>query len=113
MEPCAICGRAVPVTRHHLVPRSQHRRLRKRLARRGEERDLCGTIPLCAACHSTVHQTFSEKELAESHDTLEKLLADERVARWRDWLAGKPDGFSPKLRSWKLAPHRAQGRRKG
>jgi len=113
MDTCAICGRAAPVTRHHLVPRSQHARLRKRLARRKEERDLAVTIPLCAACHSTVHQTFSEKEMAESFASLESLLADERIARWRDWLSGKPEGFSPKLRSWKLAPHRTAGRDRG
>jgi len=108
---CAICGRAAPVTRHHLAPRSQHGRLRKRPRRGGGERDLSATIPLCAACHSTVHRLFSEKELAASRDTLEKLLADESVARWREWLAGKPDGFSPRLLGWASAPHRVRGRR--
>jgi len=111
MDICAICGRAALVTRHHLVPRSQHARLKKRMRQSGLDRDLSLTVPLCAACHSTVHQTFSEKELAEAYDTLERLLSDERIDRWRDWLSGKPEGFSPKLRSWKLAPHRAKPRK--
>lgn len=103
MDPCAICGRAVPTTRHHLVPRCLHGRLRKRRRGGHEERDLSATIALCRACHSTLHQTFSEKELAEFCDSLEKILADARMARWRDWLSSKPDGFAPKLRSWKAA----------
>lgn len=110
MDPCAICGRAVPTTRHHLVPRCLHRRLRKRLRGAHEERDLSATIALCRACHSTLHQTFSEKELAESYDNLEKILADARMARWRDWLSGKPASFAPKLRSWTAAGHRRRSR---
>lgn len=107
MEPCALCGRSAATTRHHLVPRALHRRLKRRNGVQG--RDLCATIPLCRPCHATLHQTFDERDLAENYDTLEKILADERMARWRKWLSGKPDGFSPKLRSWKTA-RRERGR---
>ncbi|WP_029894318.1 HNH endonuclease [Desulfohalovibrio reitneri] len=102
-EPCAMCGRGAPTTRHHLIPRKLHKRLKKKGV---EEERLQETVPLCRACHSTVHQTFSEKELAGEYNTLEAILSDERVAKWRDWLAGKPDGFKPKLRGWKAASGR-------
>ncbi|WP_236615110.1 hypothetical protein [Desulfovibrio sp. X2] len=105
-EVCAICGRQAPLTRHHLVPRALHKRLKRRAAFAG--RDLSATIGLCRACHSTLHQTFSEKELAVSYDSLESILADGCIARWREWLAAKPDGFAPRLRSWTKAPHRAR-----
>lgn len=98
MSPCALCKRPEQTTRHHLYPRCQHRRLR----RKKEGRDsLLETVPLCPPCHKRVHQIFSEKELAERYNTLQALLDDERIQRWLSWIQGKPLGFRPKTRSWK------------
>ena len=68
---CEICERCLPLTRHHLIPRTLHGRLRKR----GYEREqLCQTVNICSLCHRAVHRFYSEKQLAMEYNTLEKLL---------------------------------------
>jgi hypothetical protein len=89
---CALCGREEKTTRHHLLPRTLHKRLKKRGV--GPER-LHETIDLCTPCHKHVHQTLSEKELAEDYATPEALFAHPEIAKWRDWLALRPAGFRP------------------
>ena len=83
---CAICGRAgLPLTKHHLIPRTTHKR--KRIAKRYTAEQLVETTPLCRSCHSQVHATFTEMELAEEYNTLDKLLAHEEIARYAAWAA--------------------------
>ena len=68
---CEMCERYMPLTRHHLMPRMMHARLRKQ----GFERDvLCRTCNICRLCHDAVHRFFSEKELALEYNTVEKLM---------------------------------------
>lgn len=99
MRPCDLCGRQETTTRHHLFPRSLHRRLRRKRNARAEE--LRETVNLCSPCHNRIHQIFSEKELADEYHSLERLLADPRVRDWLCWIGPKPVGFKPKTRSWK------------
>lgn len=99
MRPCALCGRSELTTRHHLFPRSLHRRLKRKKDARAE--DLRKTLNLCAPCHIRIHQIFSEKELAGEYYSLERLLTDARVQDWLCWIRRRPPGFRPRTNSWK------------
>lgn len=71
---CPICGRDAPnqyVEKHHLVPRCKH----------GKE-----TVPVCIDCGDQVHQLFSEKELRDEYNTIEKLIAHADVQKWIRWI---------------------------
>lgn len=78
---CAICQHTyqrAQLTKHHLVPRS----------RKGK-----ATVLVCSACHRQVHAVFTEKELARSCDTLDKLLAATELQPWIAWVRErKPRG---------------------
>ncbi|EGJ50615.1 hypothetical protein V6C53_10910 [Desulfocurvibacter africanus] len=99
MRPCDLCGRPELTTRHHLFPRSLHRRLKRKKDARAQ--DLREIVDLCAPCHIRIHQIFSEKELASEYNSLERLLADTRVQNWLCWIRRKPSGFRPRTNSWK------------
>ena len=74
---CTLCGRETPdglMERHHLVPRSF----------KGRE-----TIPVCIDCGNQVHTLFTNKELATSLDTVERLMAEPRMRAYLAWIAGK------------------------
>lgn len=43
------------------------------------------TAKICRQCHSMVHRSFENIELAEQYNTVEKLLEDERVYKFCRW----------------------------
>lgn len=81
---CALCGREAPLTFHHLIPRKMHRRPRFR--RRYDKQTLGAGIDLCRPCHRGLHRLYDEMTLAERLNTLERLKADEAVARHVAWV---------------------------
>lgn len=92
---CELCGRAAPLTRHHLIPKALHDKpyIRKRYAR--NER-ITATLWVCRPCHDQIHKVFGEKELALTYNSREALLADPRIRTFVDWLSRKPAGFVPR-----------------
>lgn len=73
LEPgqCEMCERYIPLTRHHLIPRTLHNRLKKK----GYNREVLDrTISICRCCHNAVHHFYSNKELAFDFNTLDKLM---------------------------------------
>ena len=92
---CELCARGLPLTRHHLIPRTLHGR--KQIRRRFSRNELNSQILwICRPCHSKVHAVFAEKDLAEYFHSRERLLAHPEIRRFVEWLAGKPEGFKPK-----------------
>ena len=83
---CRLCGSEQQLTIHHLIPRACHgnRWFRKRFAR---QEMLTAGLVLCRRCHSIIHDHFSEKQLGREFNSLEKLLANETVARYARWAA--------------------------
>ena len=83
-EACALCGRPIPAhaksSRHHLTPKLK-----------GGAR--LPTVRLHQICHSAIHARYSEAELARRLADVESLRADPEIARFIDWVAGKPDDF--------------------
>ena len=79
---CPICRRDTPADsqeKHHLVPKAKQGKI---------------TILLCRSCGDMLHQIFTNKELAKKYNTLETILADERVQKWAEWIKKKPDDFT-------------------
>jgi len=81
--PCPLCGRIlVPgpsADEHHLVPKSQ----------RGREKFLVHRI-----CHTKIHATLTEKQLAAQFHTWEALRAHPEIAAFIAWVQKKPPLFT-------------------
>ena len=83
-EPCALCGRRVELTAHHLIPRKLHRRTRFKRTYSREE--LHKTVMLCRPCHRGLHVLFDEMTLGKSLNTLEALKAEPSIRRHYLWV---------------------------
>jgi len=84
-KPCEMCGQERSLTKHHLIPRAVH--TKKRFINRfGKEEMRRRGIMVCTVCHSGIHDIiYDEKELAESFNTKELLMADERIQKHVEW----------------------------
>jgi hypothetical protein len=93
---CELCGRRVRgITRHHLVPRSRARKVRKRKKRnRPDRRELERTVDLCGPCHRNVHVSLSNGDLERGYDSVEALKEHPGVRRFTEWIRTKPHGLA-------------------
>ncbi|KZV74127.1 hypothetical protein PENSPDRAFT_573500 [Peniophora sp. CONT] len=82
---CELCDRTVPLTYHHLIPRSTHVKVKKKGWH--PESMLNSVAWLCRPCHSAVHHVASNEELAKNYYTLDLLLEREDIQRWRKYAA--------------------------
>jgi 5-methylcytosine-specific restriction enzyme A len=74
---CELCGRVVDeLSRHHLVPREEGGRYG-------------ATAELCQPCHSTLHLTFSNRELALFYNTIPALQNAEELQKYLKWVKTK------------------------
>jgi len=74
---CGLCGREVGFTTlHHLIPREEG-------GRHGP------TVALCQPCHSTMHLTYTNKELAVLYNTIPALRAAEGLQKYLAWVKSK------------------------
>jgi hypothetical protein len=76
------------LTGHHLVPRMRHNKRIKRDL--GNERHK--QADTCRPCHSQLHSLFTEKELEQEYNTIEKLKAHPEVQKWIKWVRKRPFG---------------------
>lgn len=77
MGRCELCKREVEtLTRHHLKPKS----------RGGSKGD---TINTCLSCKDMIHIFVPNKVLDREYDTLEKLLANEKIKKYVKWISNK------------------------
>ncbi|KAF1977041.1 hypothetical protein BU23DRAFT_565197 [Bimuria novae-zelandiae CBS 107.79] len=93
---CELCGRDwIPLTYHHLIPKSTHERVRKR---GWHEEEALGSVAwLCRACHSFVHRLAGNEGLARWFYTVELIRKGgvdgdpekrEVVESWVKWVGG-------------------------
>jgi len=83
---CPICKRIlgeINISKHHLIPKS----------RGGKGSEL---IAIHNICHQKIHATFTEKELKRTYNTVEKLIANESIAKFVKWVAKKNPSFYQK-----------------
>lgn len=79
-QTCWLCGRPFDtlIQMHHPVPK----------AKKGK-----GTVPVHPICHKAIHANFTNGELARLGDDRARLLGNAALARFVDWVAGKPPDF--------------------
>jgi len=92
---CELCGRVVAaLTRHHLIPRTRHRKKRNR--RLFDRQDVRTRILwICRPCHDHIHEVLSEKEMEADYHSREALLEHPAIRRFVAWIESKPEGFKP------------------
>lgn len=98
---CELCGRQVSfVTRHHLIPKSQHKR--NRIQKRFSKEEMLGNVAqLCKPCHKYIHSALSEKQLAEEYSDIRALKNQQNIKKFIEWIEKKPDGFYSVTRKMK------------
>lgn len=82
---CPFCGREVPLTFHHLIPRKVHRR--RRFKKRRDRATLNLGIFICRLCHSGIHACHDEMRLAMDFDTPQALSKDPDLQRHFRWVS--------------------------
>ena len=79
---CPICTRLTPYMyqeRHHLVPK----------CKKGKN-----YIIVCKDCGDQIHQLFTVKDLSKKYNTLQKLLEQQKIQNWIDWVRTKNFGIT-------------------
>lgn len=82
---CSICERLTPPEhqeKHHMFPRKTRKSKKEAV-----------TILVCCSCGDMLHKLFTNKELLKHYNTLEKILANDDVQKWIEWIQKKPDDF--------------------
>jgi hypothetical protein len=77
---CWLCSRDMGALTewHHPIPKS----------RGGRERQ-----PVHPICHRTIHLHFTNSDLERRYSNVEALLTHDEIARFVNWVAGKPADF--------------------
>lgn len=81
---CRLCTRAMPLTKHHLIPRGAHTAKLKKQVPRDQ---LNATVLICRPCHSAIHRMISLEDMAAEFNSLDALLTLESVQKWVKWAA--------------------------
>ena len=83
---CWLCGRELGeiVQHHHMIPK----------AKKGRK-----TRPVHPICHKTIHNHFTNAQLARMGEDLEAIRSQEDVAKFLKWIAGKDPDFHAPTRS--------------
>jgi len=50
------------------------------------------TCDVCRQCHTTVHRTHTNMELALNYNSVEKLLEDDRISKFCEWASKQKNG---------------------
>ncbi|TDL84277.1 HNH endonuclease [Palleronia sediminis] len=85
---CGLCGRPIPPD----VPQSLHHLVPKLRGGKGGP-----VVLLHQICHSEIHATLTETELARDYSTLGALRAHPRIAKFIGWVSRRPPGFRSKI----------------
>jgi hypothetical protein len=77
---CPLCKRPLGTyyNKHHLIPKTF----------KGKE-----TVDIHRICHDKIHSVFTERELKQQYNTIEKLLEHEEIQKFVRWLANKDPDF--------------------
>jgi|EP00945_MAST-04E_sp_MAST-4E-sp1_P000183 hypothetical protein len=82
---CSICLRTLPLTAHHLIPKTMHAHYVKKGTHTRDQLNQC--VDLCRACHSNVHKTENCKDLAEHYNTIELLLEHPKIKKFANYIS--------------------------
>lgn len=82
---CPICTRELPLTFHHLIPKSTHKKMVKQHGYSKEYLNSHG-VDLCRPCHSHVHRLIPLMDMALTFNTLERILEHNGVKKWIPYI---------------------------
>ena len=84
---CELCEREVyETTKHHLVPKQKMNKRWKKSYKKFNKPIWERTIKICIPCSKQIHALFTNRELKENFDSLEKLKADLKTQKWIEWV---------------------------
>lgn len=82
---CEMCQRSLPTTSHHLIPQQIHsKNWCKKMFTKEEMKKR--RADLCRDCHPYLHKKFTHRELGETYNTIEKIMANDDVFKFVTWL---------------------------
>jgi hypothetical protein len=82
---CPLCQREVDLTFHHLIPKKMHRRTF--FKKNYSKQTLAEGIDICRKCHTGIHKTYDEMQLAKRFNTLEDLQSDPPLTTHFTWVS--------------------------
>jgi 5-methylcytosine-specific restriction enzyme A len=82
---CELCGREdVEVTIHHLIPKEMGG-------------TFMPTAILCIPCHKQIHALFTNEQLADGLDTIDRLRSHPELQKFLKWIKKQPSTRLPKI----------------
>lgn len=98
MTKCEMCSRELPTTFHHFIPQTLHS---TKWYKKNFSRDqLESGANLCHDCHDAVHRFLPEKVLGKEYNTLEKLLAHDKISTFVHWVSKRGGRFKSEEPVW-------------
>lgn len=98
LDHCDLCTRYMPLTAHHLIPKSEHARLQRLPSPPFTIHEMRTRFAwLCRPCHSAIHKLVSSRAMADEYHTLRKLEEVEAVRKWAKYASGlkeRSDGYA-------------------
>lgn len=85
MTKCEFCEKERELTFHHLIPVCLHT---KKYFQKHFDKHYLKTngVWVCDQCHSHIHRSYSEKELAKNYNTLDLLIKSEKIQKYIQWI---------------------------
>jgi len=79
---CPLCNRdlAEPIVRHHLIP----------LSKGGRDTP---TVPMHKICQAKVHAVFTETELKNYYNTVDRLKEHDEMIKFIKWVSKREPEF--------------------
>ena len=82
---CESCNRNLELTEHHLIPKEMHNKKWCRKLFTIKEMNT-KIVMVCHDCHAAFHKFISNKDLAKNYNTLKKLMENQEVKKFVDWV---------------------------
>jgi len=83
---CELCKRDdMELTFHHLIPVTNHKN--KWFKKNFTREEMNTGADLCSDCHGNIHRFINEKELGKHFNTIAKLLENEDVSKFVQWVS--------------------------
>ena len=88
---CPLCKREIALVIHHLIPKTLHQEnwYKKNLTQEQLEQVLW----VCVDCHNAIHKFHPSKELADSFNTPDKIMADDKIMNFAKFAAKQKGGI--------------------